>query len=259
MASRKERREAMRAERSAREQAVLLASRRRRRLYQLGGVLLAAVVIVSVAIAASQGGSSTKKTGGRAGARAVQAELAGIPQSGTTLGLPTAPVTITEYADLQCPVCRDFALNTLPLVTANDVRSGRVRLIFRNLQTATPDPQTFQTEAVAALAAGRQNKLWNYVELFYRDQGAEGSGYVNEKFLTSIAKSIPGLDLARWSRDRNDPELVGEVSADGAAAENRGFRATPSLFIQGSLVLPRSFEGAASYSEVESAIRAVEH
>ncbi len=183
MATRKARREELRAERRAREQAARLAERRKRRLYLFGGALVAAAAVVAVAIAVSQSGSSHKRQGGQAGARAVQRELAGIPQSGTALGQPSAPVTITEYADLQCPVCRDFALDTLPQVTANDVRAGRAKLVFRNLETATPDTQTFKTEAVAALAAGRQNKLWNYVEVFYRNQGAEGSGYVNDQFL----------------------------------------------------------------------------
>src|SRR5215213_761101 len=53
--------------------------------------------------------------------------LAGIPQSSTLLGRPTAPVTLVEYADLQCPFCREFATETVPVLVREYVRTGKVR------------------------------------------------------------------------------------------------------------------------------------
>jgi protein-disulfide isomerase len=258
VATRKEQKAQLRAQREAREREALARARRRRRLYRLGGILALAAIVVAVAIVVSQSGSGSKHEGGAAAARAVRSDLAGIPQSDTSLGSPKALVTVTEYADLQCPVCRTFALDTLPTLTARDVKQRRVRLVFRNLQTATPDAQTFTTEAVAALAAGRQNRLWNYVELFYRNQGQEGSGYVTPGFLTALAKSIPGLDMARWNRDRQDKALAAHVSTDASAPRQLGFNATPSLLIQGPKFPARKIEGAARYSQLERDIQAVQ-
>src|SRR5438067_1215415 len=98
MASRKEQKEAARQRRLAEEQARLARERQRRRLSTIGGVVLAAIAIVAVAVAISSGGSSSSglQTGTQLTATetGVQQLLNGIPQSGTTLGNPKAPVTM---------------------------------------------------------------------------------------------------------------------------------------------------------------------
>ncbi len=259
MSSRTGKRAQLRAERQAREAAAAAAQSRKRRIYMLGGGLLAAVAVVAIVIAVGSGGGKSKNTaGGEAGARAVTAELTGIPQSGTTLGQASAPVTITEYADLQCPICRDFATSTFNQLVANEIRSGKVKMVFRNLQTATGDVSTFKTQSVAALAGGKQNKLWNYVELFYRNQGPEGSGYVTSDFLNNLAKSIPGLDFATWTKDRSDAALEAQVGADQSAAATLGFNSTPSFVVKGPKFPSQAIVGNASYSQFQKAIAAVQ-
>ncbi len=252
-------RAALRAEREERERAEAQAKRRQRRIYLLGGAFGVAAAIVAIAIAVSQGGGSKHKVvGGAAGAAEVTRELAGIPQSGITLGNPSAPVTITEFADLQCPVCQDFNTTTFPQLVANEVRAGKVKVVFRNLQTATPDEKTFTTEAVAALAAGKQNRLWNYVELFYRNQGEEGSGYVNETFLTGLASSIPGFDVRQVeARSRRSgarrPGALGRRARRAASASTP----RPRCWSRDRASRPRRSPGAASYPELQKAIAAV--
>jgi protein-disulfide isomerase len=258
MPSREEQRAAARAEREAREATAARAAGRQRRLYMLGGVVVVAAAVVAIAIAVSSGGGSSRKSSGSIqNAAAVTSELAGIPQSDTTLGQASAPVTLTEFADLQCPICQEFNSSSLSQLIANEVRSGKVKVVFRNLQTATHDKNTFKAEEKAALAAGKQNKLWNYVELFYRNQGDENSGYVNGTFLTSLAKAIPGLDLTQWTRDRTDATLDTVLSQDAAAAAALGFNATPSLLIKGPKFPSQAIAGAASYSDLQKAINAV--
>ena len=95
MASRKEQKEEARARRLAEEQARQERVRRERRLRMLGGLVLGAAALVAVAIAISSGGSSAPKLNtpaARAAAKTVDTLLKGIPESGTTLGSPTAPV-----------------------------------------------------------------------------------------------------------------------------------------------------------------------
>jgi protein-disulfide isomerase len=259
MSSRTEQRAAARAEREAREQAAAAADRRKRRIYMLGGAVVLAAVVVGIAIAVSSGGGGSGSKGGGSitDAAAVTAELSGIPQSGTTLGSASAPVTITEFADLQCPICQEFNSSSLNQLIANEVRQGKVKVVYRNLQTATHDADTFKAQQVAALAAGKQNKLWNYVELFYRNQGEENSGYVNGTFLTNLAKAIPGLDLTKWIQDRTDSTLAAQINVDAQAASSLGFNATPSLLVKGSKFPSQALQGAASYAELQKAIKAV--
>ncbi len=232
--TRKERREQARTERKAME-AAHQANARRRRLLQLGGVAGAVVVVIVVILLASGGG--TKKavvptgTAANKQAAAVVSLIHGIPQSGNTLGNPNAPVTIQYFGDLECPICRDFTLGALPAVIAKYVRTGKVKIEYHSLETATREPETFRNQQVAAYAAGKQNKAWYYIELFYHEQGQEDSGYATESYLQGLAQQVPGLNLASWSTARNEPGLAAEVSGDAQTANLEGFTGTPSFLI----------------------------
>jgi protein-disulfide isomerase len=233
--TRKERREQARADRRAMEASAATQAARRRRMIQLGGVIGAAIVIVVVIVVATSGGS---KSGGLAkGSKAnstvseVTALVGGIHQSGVTLGNPNAPVTIQYFGDLECPICREFTLGALPGVIEKYVRTGKVKIEYRSLETATREPETFRTQQVAAYAAGKQNLAWYFIELFYHEQGQEDSGYVTESYLQGLAQQVPGLNLPDWTTARSDPALAEQVERDKAAASQEGFNGTPSFLI----------------------------
>lgn len=262
MSSRKAQREEARARRLAEEQARAERARRQRNLRLLGGVLVAAVAVVAVAIAISSGGgSSTGLAKGKTATKNVSAVttlLSGIPQSGARLGSPSAPVTLYYYGDLQCPICQAFTLQGgFPQLVTNEVRKGKVQVIYRGLETATRDAQTFQTEQIAALAAGKQNHFWDFAELFYRQQGAEGSNYVTEAYLTELAKQVPGLNLTTWNSARSDQSLASQVQADEQTASAQGFNATPTLVLQGPKGKTEPGSTVPSYSELQQAIKSV--
>jgi protein-disulfide isomerase len=164
----------------------------------------------------------------------ISALLAGIPQSANALGQSAAPVTLAYFADLQCPYCRDFSLEVLPSIIERWVDAGKLRIEYHALQTATHEPEVFMVQQVAALAAGRQERAWHFIETFYAEQGEEGSGYVTDAYLQGIAGQVTGLDLARWANDRRDPELANEIAGDTRAAENAGLTGTPSFLIGAS-------------------------
>lgn len=234
--TRKQRREQARAERKALEEAEAAGAARRKRLIQLGSVAGVVVVIIVVILVATGGGSKggiQKAAGGKPppAVAEVTALLQGIPQNGNTLGNPKAPVTMEYFADLECPICKDFTLGALPHLIEKYVRKGQMRIDFRSLETATREPETFKTQQVAALAAGKQQKLWYYTELFYHEQGQEGSEYVTEQYLQGIAQQVPGLNLVSWSAARNEPQLSNDVATDAQAASNAGFTGTPSFLI----------------------------
>jgi len=89
-------------------------------------------------------------------------------------------------------------------------------------------------QQVAALAAGRQERAWHFIETFYAEQEEENSGYVTDAYLQGIASQVTGLDLARWASDRRDPELANEITGDARTAENAGLTGTPSFLIGAS-------------------------
>lgn len=263
MASRTKQKEQARARRLEEERARLERARQQRRLRMLGGVILGALAVVAVAIAISSGGgnSATGLAGGaKAGQLAAQVnnQFSGIPQSGATLGNPAAPVTMTYYGDLECPICQDFTLSGgFPQLVAKDVRAGRVKIVYRAFQTATPSADTFRTQQAAALAAGRQNLFWQYTDLFYHQQGAEGSGYVTDSFLSGLAREVPGLNFSAWQSARNDSALANQVTADESAGNAAGVRGTPTLIFQGPKGQATPPSTVPSYTELEQTVRRV--
>jgi len=234
--TRKQRREQARGERKALEQAEAARAKRRTRLTQLGIVVaIVVVVIVGIAIASGGGGSKKTVTAGSHESNATVAEVKtlidGIPQSGNTLGDPKAPVTLQYFGDLECPICKEFTLGALPTVIQKWVRSGKLRIEYHSLETATREPEVFKDQQEAAYAAGKQNLAWYFIETFYHEQGEEDSGYVNEKYLQGIASQVPGLNLADWTSARSEPTYANEVDADAQAANQAGFTGTPSFLI----------------------------
>jgi protein-disulfide isomerase len=230
LASRKEQREQARAEREEREAADKAKAQRKKRLLYLGGALVAAVVIVVVAIAISSGGSSKggSSSGDATGSKQAAQLLNGVPQQGTTLGNPKAPVTLIEFADLQCPFCRDYTISQFPSIVAKYVKTGKVKMVFQNYAFIGPDSLT---AARAAEAAGKQNKLWNFIDVFYNNQGQENTDYVTDKFLTKIAKGA-GVDAKKMLADRQDPKIDQAIALAQQAAQQAGVNSTPTFVLK---------------------------
>ncbi len=201
---------------------------RRKQLLQLaaGAVFLAiAVVLVLIVVNASDSdGGDTKLEG----TKEVNRSLSGIPQNEMVLGDPQAPVELVEFADLKCPYCKAFAEGALPPIIENQVKKGQVKISYRVY--AIIDDQS-QPAGAAAIAAGNQNRGWNFVELFYRNQGNELKPYADDEFLEAIAEGAGVKDLSRWNEERT--ELEAEVEATTAEAQELGFTGTPSFAIKG--------------------------
>lgn len=230
MASRKEQKQQLREERQRREAEAAVDQHRKRRLaIAVGAALLAVAAVVALVIVNRSGTSSGTKAGTAAGAAEVSALLKGIPQAGNVLGDPKARVTINEFADLQCPACKALADKSLPDFIKSYVRSGKAKIEFRNLIIIGDQSND---AAKAALAAGEQDRQWNFVKLFYTNQGPENSGYVDDAFLTKIAKSA-GVDVAAWNKVRKSDKLDAVLSRDSQEASSRGFSSTPSLVFTG--------------------------
>lgn len=198
------------------------AAGRRRRGQLLAAAVALAALIVAALIAASQSGD--EEDGGEPRPDIFR----GIPQKGIAVGNPDAPVTIVEFADLQCPFCAQFSNDVLDDLVARYVRPGDLRLELRLLSFIGDDSVR---GAQVAAAAAEQDRAWSFAEAFYADQGAENSGYVTDEFLRDISAGIDGFDIDRALEEAGTEPSVGLLAeADRLAAEN-GINSTPSFLI----------------------------
>ena len=229
-AAQRRQREDAQATRLAIQAAERRAAAWRRRRNAALAAIAAAVLVIAVAIGESSGGSSATAANGTAVANAALSRnlLAGIPQHGTLLGNPDAPVRVVEYADLQCPYCGEYATQALPQLITRYVRTGEVSMAFRNLSFIGPD--SVRAGRVAA-AAAQQDKLWNFVDLEYLNQGVENTGYVTQPYLQRLLASIPGLDVGAAERASHTRVAAAALAAAAASAVANGVDSTPSFLI----------------------------
>jgi protein-disulfide isomerase len=199
--------------------------KRTRLLAIVAGGLAVAAVLVAVSLM-TRGGHDRATTPRPVADGGVSTLLRGIPERGLALGSPRAPVTLVEYADLQCPYCGEWARGAFPDLVRRYVRSGQVRMVFRGLAFVGPDsvPALRTT-----LAAGNQNRLWHVVEGLYRNQGAENTGWVTDDLMKHIGSTAPGLDVARMLRERDSADVDAAVVAARNDAARMGVTATPSF------------------------------
>jgi len=190
-------------------------------LSRLGLLAALAVVVVAVAVAAAgSGGANSGKGGGSAAA--AESALNGIPQSGIALGSPNAPVTMVEFADLQCPFCAEYERNVFPTLLKRYVRTGKLRIELRLLRFLGRD-----SDRLARVAAGaaEQNQMWQFVALAYQRQGRENSGYATDEFINRLAAD------AGLKRTSAGAAAERQVRRSEQAAKTLGIDSTPSFLI----------------------------
>jgi protein-disulfide isomerase len=151
--------------------------------------------------------------------------FSGIRQRGATLGSPAAPVTLVEYADLQCPYCADWARETLPVLVRDYVRAGKLRIVFKGLAFIGPDSDK---ALGTAIAAGREDHLWELVHGLYARQEGENTGWVSDALVQEIA-SDSGLDGDKLLDERWSSHVETEVNRAAASAQAASVQGTPSF------------------------------
>lgn len=223
--TKRELREQRRAHREALEAAEQAKTTRRRRLQILGTGLVAAVAVIAIAAIVSTSSNGAPSDGA---ALARSTVVDGVPETNGVLGDPKAPVTITEYVDLQCPICAEASKTTLPTLIDDYVKTGKVKLQARTMHFLGPDSVT---AARVAAGAQQQNKLWSFIETFYANQGTENSGYATEDFLKSVATTAGvNADAALKYADTNEAEAA--LTTANQDAQAVGADSTPTFTIK---------------------------
>lgn len=189
-------------------------------------MLAAALIVASVIVTREDGTKTVAPDSTLPGAAETSAELRGIPQRRFTLGREDAPVSMVEYADLQCPFCAQWAVDVFPILVSDYVRPGKLRLEFRGLAFIGPE----SVDALRAVdAAALQNRLWHMVEIVYRNQGPENGGWVTDDFIRAAARSIPGLDVDKLLADRDSAFVSDAIASANDQARAVGVDRTPSF------------------------------
>jgi protein-disulfide isomerase len=218
--NKREMREERRAARQAAERAEQINTTRRKRLWRLGSAAAVAAVVVAVAAVTASSGQPKHV--------AKSTVVAGVPEHNGVLGDPKAPVTVTEYVDLQCPICKQASTTELPTLIDRYVKTGKVKLQARTLHFIGADSDT-----AARIAAGarQQGKLWAFLETFYANQGEENSGYVTDSFLKGVAAAA-GVDFDKakaYSKTDGAQAALNQADTDAQAV---GADSTPTFTLK---------------------------
>ena len=145
-------------------------------------------------------------------------------------------VELLEYADFQCPYCRD-AVPSLARVL--DRLDGRVRLVFRHFPVTTKHPRAGEL-AEAAEAAAAQGRFWEMHDLLFAERDPDP---------VALAVRL-GLDVARFEEELRAGVHAERVAADRARGEAAGVTGTPAFFVAG--------ERHRGFYDVEALIDALE-
>lgn len=233
------------------------------------GVLLLGGIAVAAFVFARMPGGGARQAGAPAGA--VQGvDAPGAPESGSVPGLeqghasaepgtwftpegdpvvgsPTAPVTIVEFGDYQCPNCAQFALEVLPWLRESWIASGMVRVLYRDFAIRG---EASILAASAAHCAGEQGRYWAFHDRAYAAHS--GGETFSVDGLVAMAAEI-GLDGEAMEACLRAGRYVERVRASTEFARGQGFDGTPTYLIDG-----REVAGALAIADWESLFRSYE-
>jgi protein-disulfide isomerase len=202
----------------------------RRKVQLVAVTVLAAAVVVGAIVVSSNGADRPASSPrGATPAEEVRELYAGIPQDGNRLGDRDAPATLVEIADLQCPFCAQYSVDALPTIVRDYVRTGKLRY---ELQIRSFLGRDSVRAAGAAAAAATQDRMYQFADLFFRNQGPENSGYADGGFIRSIASQVGGLDVEAVVKAADDPLGQPAVRRAEQFARDLGSTGTPDFYIR---------------------------
>jgi protein-disulfide isomerase len=155
-----------------------------------------------------------------------------------TKGSPSAPITVIEIADFQCPACRLFWAETMPQLQKEYVDPGKVRFVFVNF----PLVQIHHNAAAAAqlaMCGARQNRFWPIHDALFDHQSAWAGLADPSAYFFSLGAAA-GLQTDTLVACLADTTVRTAIAAEAEGVARAGVRSTPSFIIEGGLI-----EGAA--------------
>ncbi|MFB5617977.1 MAG: DsbA family protein [Candidatus Nitrosomaritimum aestuariumsis] len=143
------------------------------------------------------------------------------------MGNSNAPITILEWGDYQCTFCYKFHQNTLNIINEDYIKTGKVKLVFKDFPLNGPDSLL---AAEAAYCAQDQGKYWQYHDELYKNWGGERTGWVNREALDTFGKTI-NLDLSQFNKCLDEQKYQEKVISLHEFGKEIGIDATPSFLV----------------------------
>lgn len=166
------------------------------------------------------------------------------------IGNPNAPVTIAYWFDYQCPACKYSEENVMTPLVEKYVKTGKVRVVFKDFQFLSADSQTLGITARAVWEA-YPDKFYEWHNAIFTNQGEERSGWATKAVINELTSRVLGInqkvidDLVA----KNSVKYQKAIDADKAEGGRFGVNSTPSFIIGTELVVgaPRYFDQFSTY------------
>jgi len=167
------------------------------------------------------------------------------------LGESSAPITIIEFGDYQCPFCQKWNQNTKPLIDRDYISTGKVKLIYVDFPIVGPD--SINAHA-GSYCADEQGLYWQYHDFLYKNQGHENSGWVSVNNLKNIVSGMEGIDVNLFSNCIDSGKYNDRVKENKNIAVKNGAKSTPSFIVIGPNGHGVAISGAQPYSVFKQTI-----
>ena len=224
------------AKHSGPARAAARAPGNRRSAFALAGIAIVAMAVVLAFVIFQQTNAGSEKLPERT-----------TSGEGRVLGDANAPITIVEYADFQCPVCKRVETTLLPQIEKDYIQTGKAKLEFRMFPIIG---QESWNAAQAADAAADQGKFWEYHDALFNAQGAENGGNFEFEKLVAIAERL-GLDVPKFSETLRSNAHLKAIQDEKDAATN--VHSTPTFYVTDGKT-DKMIVGAQSFGVFKSAI-----
>ena len=143
------------------------------------------------------------------------------------MGDSNAPITILEWGDYQCTFCYKFHQNTLDTINDDFIKTGKVKLLFKDFPLNGPDSIL---AAEAAYCAEDQEKYWQYHNELYKNWGGEKTGWITRESLDRFAVTVD-LDLVEFNTCLDEHKYQNRVNTHYEFGKEIGIDATPSFLV----------------------------
>jgi protein-disulfide isomerase len=169
-------------------------------------------------------------------------------ESNNWYGVEEGIITVTEYADFQCPACASF----YPIVSqVKEQFKDQVRFEFKHFPLVQIHPNATAAHR-AAQAAAAQGKFWEMHDLLFQQLQAWNQSTNPTSVFEGYAQQL-NLDMEKYKTDSQSSETLAVINADIDAGKKINVTGTPTFFIDGKLV-----EDAASIGTVEGFSNAIQ-
>ncbi|MEQ8833651.1 MAG: thioredoxin domain-containing protein [Miltoncostaeaceae bacterium] len=221
-------------------------------LYYIVGAVVALVVAGALIAVSLAGGDGTDKAVDEATITAIQENTEGIPAEGLVLGDPDAPVTITEYSDVACIHCRTAAIESIPDVVSQLVRTGQAKLEYAPTAFISASSER---GALGVLAAAEMDAAWPFAEAIFHIQGSASTDWLSDEDMEGIVEQL-GLDVDTWREAYQSADIEQRFIESRDAVTSAGVQSTPTFVVTGPGGTER-IEGAVPAATIVQAVEQV--